>query len=293
MSYSQALEQQLSLIEFVERHDYALSPEERQQQGVSPDLTAASDAAIRAILKRAEPYYWAPEMAGVIAVTSRDLPTYTLRMQDLPSDFGFCWFARPMPLPHPGRWGGEADMTGFMWGEAKPEGMWFCTLLAGPDRPSGEPSLSGMWSFGVKAEEVIDRQIPALADYDGMADLLRERAAAQVRIIATSLAFMNQRIMVTTPERAERATRKRALAELAREPLVRVVKLRRLAQAGEQRGASEAVEWSCRWVVSGHWRQQFYPSTNEHRPIYVLPYVKGPEDRPLKPPRAKVFAVVR
>ena len=42
-----------------------------------------------------------------------------------------------------------------------------------------------------------------------------------------------------------------------------------------------------RWLVRGHVRQQWYPSSQEHQAIFVPPHVKGPEGRPLiiKPKR--------
>lgn len=40
--------------------------------------------------------------------------------------------------------------------------------------------------------------------------------------------------------------------------------------------------YSTRWVVSGHWRQHWYPRLEIHRPMWISPYVKGPEDAPLK-----------
>jgi hypothetical protein len=76
-------------------------------------------------------------------------------------------------------------------------------------------------------------------------------------------------------------------------PLVRTVHLRRLAEGPTKLSPTDGVDWSCRWVVSAHWRQQYYPSTGDHRPVLVLPYMKGPQDRPLKPPRATLYAVDR
>lgn len=111
---------------------------------------------------------------------------------------------------------------------------------------------------------------------------------------ASCLTFLEQRILIAPQQRAERATRKRLEREgFIHEPLVRVVELRRKQTKSEHHGESDPVEWSHQWIVSGHWRQQWYPSLSSNQPIWVMPYVKGPEDKPLKPPRAKVFAVVR
>jgi len=49
------------------------------------------------------------------------------------------------------------------------------------------------------------------------------------------------------------------------------------------------VEWKNRWVVRGHHRAQWYPSLQAHKLIYVAPYIKGPEDMPLKQPAYRVI----
>jgi hypothetical protein len=45
-----------------------------------------------------------------------------------------------------------------------------------------------------------------------------------------------------------------------------------------------------RWTVGPHNRNQWYPSTQEHKMIWISPYLKGPEDKPLKP---KIYKVSR
>jgi hypothetical protein len=40
-------------------------------------------------------------------------------------------------------------------------------------------------------------------------------------------------------------------------------------------------DYQHQWVVRGHWRQQWYPSRNVHRPIWITPHIKGPEGAPL------------
>ena len=72
---------------------------------------------------------------------------------------------------------------------------------------------------------------------------------------------------------------------------LRVIQLRRAERSSPTGEGTH--EYSCQWLVSGHWRQQFYPSTKEHRPVWIDPYVKGPDDKPFKVPRETVFRVVR
>lgn len=63
-----------------------------------------------------------------------------------------------------------------------------------------------------------------------------------------------------------------------------VILLRRASYQFEskRKGEGEPVEWSCQWWVSGHWRRQWYPSSQKHKPVWIAPYIKGPPDRPLK-----------
>ena len=53
-------------------------------------------------------------------------------------------------------------------------------------------------------------------------------------------------------------------------------------------------EYSCQWQVDGHWRnQKVGPGRGETRLTWVSPYIKGPEDKPLRIPEKKVFVVSR
>jgi len=60
-----------------------------------------------------------------------------------------------------------------------------------------------------------------------------------------------------------------------------VVELRRKMQRHRENGEGEHREYSHRFIVGGHWRNQYYPSINRHRLKYIFEYVKGPDDKPL------------
>ena len=112
------------------------------------------------------------------------------------------------------------------------------------------------------------------------------------KIFAASMALMQQEITVNERTPVDRSTRRRLEREgWIREAIVNVVKLRRAKRQGG--GDGKSYELTCQFVVRGHWRNQYYPSTNEHRPIFVLPYIKGPEGAPLKAQADRVFEVVR
>jgi hypothetical protein len=64
---------------------------------------------------------------------------------------------------------------------------------------------------------------------------------------------------------------------------VTVITLRRQRHPDHPDHEPGEVEWKWQWVVRGHWRNQWYPSIKQHRQIWVMPYMKGPEDAPIKP----------
>jgi len=111
-------------------------------------------------------------------------------------------------------------------------------------------------------------------------------------LFATLMTFLRQRILVSPRFLADRATRRR-LERASRGPRtneVRVVTLRSIERRGK--GGHRDVEWGCRWIVRGHWRNQWYPSAKHHQPKWIAPYMKGPEDKPLRHSE-RLFAVVR
>ena len=73
----------------------------------------------------------------------------------------------------------------------------------------------------------------------------------------------------------------------------RVIALRRNQRLDRHEGEPSEVDWQWRWVVSGHWRMQWHPSTRQHIPTWIMPYIKGPDGKPLKPAGERVFQVVR
>lgn len=45
--------------------------------------------------------------------------------------------------------------------------------------------------------------------------------------------------------------------------------------------ADRTREYRHRWIVRGHWRNQYYSTRGDHRPIWIAPHFAGPEDKPL------------
>jgi hypothetical protein len=84
--------------------------------------------------------------------------------------------------------------------------------------------------------------------------------------------------------------------KLGARPTVRVIALRkrRLKEDAPTTEPHGDKHWTCQWVVSGHWRNQPYgPGRVLRKLVYVNPYVKGPDELPLREATPKVYAVMR
>lgn len=116
------------------------------------------------------------------------------------------------------------------------------------------------------------------------------------RLFLAGLTWMDQKILVEGAGQIHRQRRKEFEQVTGRKlPWVKIVTLRKVQRPSTSSSASHesSVEFSCRWIVDGHWRNaRVGPGRQERRLVYVHPYVKGPEDKPLVA-RAKVYKVTR
>jgi hypothetical protein len=105
--------------------------------------------------------------------------------------------------------------------------------------------------------------------------------------------LMQQTITTNESTRAPKPFRRRwERLKLDARP-VTVIRLRRPHEEPDDDHMPRPVDWRHRWIVSGHWRQQWYPSLSLHRQIWVSGYVKGPPDKELVVRKSRVFELVR
>jgi hypothetical protein len=61
--------------------------------------------------------------------------------------------------------------------------------------------------------------------------------------------------------------------------ILRVIELRRKrSNKSEEERESGGRNYTHRWIVRGHWRNQWYPSEGRHKQKYISEYVAGPDD---------------
>jgi hypothetical protein len=110
------------------------------------------------------------------------------------------------------------------------------------------------------------------------------------RVFTAYMRLLGQTLVKSSPAHVDRHAVKRATRK-GLPGLVTTVTLRRVQYVGEPAEGVSHVEWQHRWLVRGHWRRQ--PCGADHplaEPdgdggfiayIFINPYVKGPEDKPL------------
>jgi hypothetical protein len=108
------------------------------------------------------------------------------------------------------------------------------------------------------------------------------------------LHFMKQPFCTIERHRPERMVRREAKRKKQPEPQpINTISLRKKVTKYDQLNKDSEIDWQWRWLVSGHWRDQYYPSKHTNEPIFIQPYIKGPEDKPLKPISERMWHVKR
>lgn len=271
---------------------------------------AQSGAGEREIAAKAVPYYWDGELIPLLADAAKTLPIWTMQPEDFPTPYGFLWLAQPIFMREDvvPRNASEQDQESWTGSEGV-----YCRWIAwGPCEvsPLGPgPVISLLGSPGIRlfydvvggdhylqawhGPHPFEWAVGETRDFDKMKDYAYTYIRRIDQILFAALAFMKQRIAIPTRTRPARATRRR-LPACDVEPVLQVIKLRRASHPAHHKpnDETESVDWQCRWLVGGHWRRQWYPKRNLHQPLWIAPYVKGPEDKPVRSPK-KLFAVMR
>lgn len=113
------------------------------------------------------------------------------------------------------------------------------------------------------------------------------------RVVQVTFRLMQQRLAVRHIERPDRASRRRAaVLKMHDETEIVIVRLRHEDSPRSER-TGETANYSHRFIVGGHWRNAWYPSQGIHRQIWISPYIKGPEDKPLIVRPRRVFQWTR
>ena len=256
-------------------------------------------------LDRAPSYWVSQDMTSLVEHAAKSMPGQPLHETDLPSRAGFVWFEKQLFFPDVN--GAMVGMRGVLWfpatmkdrhGQEVPGvvvSIYSDSREIGPDQnlasiPEDQrkqlPQLYLLtvtpWAFDypymTEADYVEGERFDSYAYVHSSLDFAR-------RFLAAFWTIVQQPLATTTRTKPDRAAMRRAERGgfLGAQDEIKVVTLRKLKNksADDAEHESIPVDWTHRWLVDGHWRNQWVPSLNMHRQTYIAPYIKGPSDRPL------------
>lgn len=148
------------------------------------------------------------------------------------------------------------------------------------------PGIFEVWYINSNLEQTLE-YIKMAESYPNIT--IAEQA---IKYACASILFMVQKVFTHSDERPNRAVRHR-IAAWRPDPIVKVIRLRRQSQPSNSNPDHDSPDHAFQWMVTGHWRNQWYPTLNRHQTIWIAPFIKGPPDKPLKEPRSRIYAVVR
>lgn len=248
------------------------------------------------LLRQAECFAWTAEPTSAVAFASKTIPeTTTFHRSILPSPSGWWWFDVPLPMVVNHR--AECNSCNAMlWGPDDHNNieLQFCAIPAFALKDGDNPAPMGR-AF-LRDGQALNALLSAVQppddsefDYRELQDGLK-----LLRVFVAGCVWLQQRICISSSGHIERHRRKQ-LARETNAPVpsdVKVIQLRRMESSSRPPSADgDPVDWSCRWIVNGHWRNQPYKDKREL--IYIMPYVKGPEEMPLRVPSHTVYQVSR
>lgn len=258
-------------------------------------------------LGTAETVFVARPMCDVVEAAAEQMPDVPLQVENLFWPGAFVWFERPIRQHYRVTPGDDAPLAtrAIAWvrqqvarsdkdrfGESLdvPEehrlpGILHTTYVDIAQTPLsfGElrsplfPFDLGGWAFG--------RHWQTVPHGDSMgAGRVDEGLAQQRKLLLAVNLLAAQYVAAVSGQRVTRAQRRRAWRMGLTAPTygqINVVTLRRAHQRGAGDEPDEDFEYSHRFMVRGHWRHQWYPSRGEHELLWIDPFIKGPENKPL------------
>jgi len=293
MNYSDALVSQLSLLDYWRHNTEESEFIYKRLDGLLHDRRLMPRSArllqqnMVSIFSQADTYYISEEIADVLVAGFDTLPNTPLGEVRPNSLYGWAFFQRPMVCPFPTRGNVTWTIQALAWGPFgwdSDEGLNLGIFVRNPW--SSHLPCSGMTSWDWESGWDRDGWIVDA----GVAD--RELTDWTRKLAFSFFAFIRQECVSIQHQSVSRPIRRHLPPSYTAEPVIKIIQLRRRSPATNGL-EPQSRDYSCRWLVRGHWRNQFYPSSKSHRPRFIPAYVKGPDDKPLKSTKSSIFAVVR
>lgn len=287
--------------------------------------SAAWCTLVAADLEQAATYQVTGNMVDVLHAVYRKTMTGLehLEAAELPSEYGFLWYDVPVAMTDV--WGKQVSIRAVSWGAQH-------MFTPGRDAFGRHVSIEGdgarvlLWALHTDPNEYAaehpweaDRALATLGElqldhvmtfpFGEKFDLAAytasegesERASSALHYVHVTFMLLQSEIAAHHRPQVSHGVRRRVTRSL-RSAEVTVVTLRRALQEREDGpGGHRVVDWSCRWLVQGHWRHLEAYDGEHHRAVapasaahctvcggrvtWVRPAMKGPSWLPLKQPK--------
>lgn len=236
-------------------------------------------------LGSADLYFVSLEMAQLAAEAAKSIPSFQVHADDLPSRNGLIFYQGGLQGGMVHHDGTAEDTQAVLW-TSNDAGLYVTgylhrDVLVGRARDDKQFQAVQRLLNGPRLYVNPSASFSAPFGHNGWVDPPENRSVWHIlpQLITTWL-LMQQPLASITEAHLDRAARRR-LARAHSEPApIRVIHLRRPASTTATTGPSDR-EYHHQWIVRGHWRQQWYPSREVHRPVWIAPHIKGPEGAPL------------
>lgn len=248
------------------------------------------DIAVRETTKlvMADLFHVSDDMTQLAIAASRTLPPFASDALDYPASIGFMFFNGGIPAD----WGGHpVRVHAASWQVLGTGAMiaWFLDLQSVIDVLQDPEAVRQLHVLGATGDGLWFNDVVRI--YSGFNTGVDAAEAAEftsqsgigataMPVLRAAMLLMQQPLAEVSTVTPDRAARNRLRREGVEPPPVRVIELRRPKRSDSSPGESGR-EYHHSWIVRGHWRQQWYPTREVHRPVWIAPHLKGPEGAPL------------
>jgi hypothetical protein len=257
--------------------------------GDDQDFTSKASRDMQTALREAECYGVSTDVVELLQVGVDTCPLWPLAPFDLPSPVGYVWFEEPYVV-HDVHGRGTAVRSMLWWTlddsvvivactdpnshlddyhDVSPAGVWDQCF-----------SAISTWNFGADADTTVSSSIITVANKPTKSESLRSSAQEWMQLCAAFWRFVQEPWIEHREVLPARPARRRAdRAQISGG--LHVVRLRAPEKSAPTASGDGHREYSHRFMVRPHWRNQWYPSIEAHRPKFIPAYIKGPADKPL------------
>lgn len=250
-------------------------------------------------LQRAELYWVTKAMTELALDAAIDIPEWSVESAR-PSPSGVIWWAGPLPPINRGirsndaafkTWRGEPNVRSGAF--VRPTGAMWWTIPASRTTRVAKPQLGlALLARATDVDEDAPAEAAAMPVWNTSIPLTGPPVPAEhqpevtgvVALLgATWRMMMEPKVAsITTIEQARKDRERAGRADISTSDITTIDlrTIRHIDTAPEQDQSGRHL--TVRHYVRGHWRQQWMHSSSTHEPRYIAPYIKGPQDAPLK-----------